>query len=115
MNVVPVALGEIDRVVAPDDAGIVDQNIDPLVRKHVARRHRVGEIEKQFACIRHLPHGLVAVLASGRRRDLRPGAAHGDRDRLTDARIGAGHQGALARQAKNGLTAGLPSPPYPCR
>ena len=41
---VPIGFGEIDRIVAADDARIVHQDVDGLGREDVARRHRIGEI-----------------------------------------------------------------------
>jgi hypothetical protein len=98
-NVVPVALGEIDRVVAADDAGIVDQDIDLLIGENTSRA-AIGS-EKSRSSSR----AIVNLRSRSRRRTgvprrstLRPGAAHGQGDGLTDAGIGAGHQRRLARQ-----------------
>ena len=113
-HVVPVGLGEIDRIGAPDDAGIVDQPVDrpglvPDVVEHRLRGGVIGKIAVArprtapptaaiFAC--RLVHRRAAD-ADHRAAGLRD--RHGDA--LADAGVGAGDEDALAVEAEGGKVA----------
>jgi hypothetical protein len=96
-NIVPVALAEIDRVVAADDAGIVDQDIDLIVAKTRPAPPSDRKNREAVRGHRHL-RSRSRRRTGVRRRHVRAGAAHGQGDGLADAGIGAGHQRRLARQ-----------------
>jgi hypothetical protein len=90
--------------VAPDDAGVVDQDVDPIfLANSITRRHRIGEVQrKQFAALGDLARRVSSQSRRAAQRTSAPARPHGDRDRLADARIGTGDQGASCPQAKIG-------------
>ena len=97
---VPVGFGEIDRVGAADDPGIVDEDVDASEfgkhrideRLHRADARQVGgEILAPAAQPAHLADGLVGG-RSARGGDVGAGLGERERDPLPDAGVGAGDE-----------------------
>ena len=105
------ALGEVDRVGAADDAGIVDEDVDRTVRVPCRVEHRgdgCGSSRSsrdrvdRAAGLRDQRVGLVHRRAADARAPRAPAAASDERDALADAGVGAGDQRAPAVEAERG-------------
>ena len=105
-HLVPVLLGEVERVGAADDAGVVDQDVDAAERLHAAgtRRRAIGSVRGQVGLDRQEAAArapATCALGLGRRRaadgdDVGAGLRQRDGDALAEAGVGAGDEGDLA-------------------
>ena len=103
---VPVLLREIERILAPDDPGIVDQNVDPPQRVDRLVDDPLARLDG--GKVRHddmrtdafgLHHRLCFIrTAPCSERDIRPRLRQRDGDALPYAGVGAGNQRHLARE-----------------
>ena len=99
---VPILFGEVDRVGAADDAGIVDQDVEPpeLLDRRAYDTVCTGSMVERSAdtisARRPSARALATVSSAGvrpTRGDVGPGPGERQRDRLADAGVGAGDDG----------------------
>ena len=101
---VPILFGEVHRVGAPDDARVVDQDVEPVelgdgfvddAADRLDRRQVGGDDLRLPPQIANARHGVFGRRAADT-GDVRTGRGQGDGDRLTNTGVGAGDDRHLA-------------------